>query len=550
MKTSSKISLAVLFACLFAATAVFCGPSHPHAQTILVSEGESIFVSGDEDICGPEDGDFSYPGDEDSYEPETGGTFDGSASEPKVDSLFVPEDQSLFEFVILPSGGNTVGNQTLNANRDLVESELAALSSAAQYWVDVVGSIAKNESSLKILVYGNDTASAGAVSPVDTDTGLTAVARALIEGSIEPTEYGNYLGEITIGDKFAFSQDTRLWALPHNGDDMSLTSVIVHELTHALGMSFEFNGTSSVDSTGTRSYLFTGGHQIFADHTFDVFGTQLEAGMAIQVVTRDKLPETPDGNTFYLVISDETKTLRTGVYFSGQHVDEVLNGARLSFPEDYFSANGDNYEGTVPGLPLNGLEEGDLNQLSHVELQNSLLSHQGWRNWGIPMEAELAMLQDLGYTFDRREHFGWSIYNSGTEDKPYVFINTNPYYDRENGDWRVGTPSDTSWGIGLHVYGSWTDVTQAADILTVGYDATGIRLEGVGNVLTVAENTNVRSDGQYGTGLLVSYGKEHVVNVAGTVTALGDGGIAVRFDFGDNKLGNAMEYRGSYREFF
>ena len=106
--------------------------------------------------------------------------------------------------------------------------------------------------------------------------------------------------------------------------------------------------------------------------------------------------------------------------------------------------------------------------------------------------------------------------------------------------------STTPWGIGLHVYGSWNDVTQAADILTVGRLATGVRLEGVGNRLTVESGVRVQADGNGGTGLLVSYGRNHEVNVKGTVTALGPDGIAARFDFGDNTLGNRDSYRGSY----
>ncbi|MDO5538230.1 MAG: autotransporter outer membrane beta-barrel domain-containing protein, partial [Desulfovibrionaceae bacterium] len=181
--------------------------------------------------------------------------------------------------------------------------------------------------------------------------------------------------------------------------------------------------------------------------------------------------------------------------------------------------------------------------LSHIELAHSLMSHQQWRNWTTLMEAEIAVMQDLGYQIDRRNWYGHSVYGDGL-----TITNTNGFWARnaEGTAYLEGEANTATLGVGLHVYGSNNIITQAADLLACGLAGTGIRIEGAGNTLTVAEGVTVAADGTGGTGLMVSYGKNHTVVSNGAIRATGDSGIAVRFDFGGNMLGDAIEYRGSW----
>lgn len=343
--------------------------------------------------------------------------------------------------------------------------------------------------------------------------------------------------------------------LSRNVDTQSMSSVIVHELFHALGMSFNQYRTKTED--GDTSYIIgvdknSKNANLFTLHSYDVYGRQAHVGDEIVYInTAEKASITPEARKFYMYLSDgytangsPIHTYDSGCYFSGTNVNNVLtigsDHAQLYFPVD------SNIK--VPGLPLNG-DEG-YPELSHIELQNSFLSHQYFRNWSVPMEAELAMMQDLGYTIDRRNFFGFSVYNDNL-----TLENNNGYFARiknEAGDWIYDTnvPNTQDWGVGLHVYGQKNNITQTGKIMADGDYAIGIRLDGTqDNVLNL--QSAVTANGKGGNGIAVTWGRNHTVNIANgaSVKALGDGGVALRFDFGHNDIGDdvpSTEIVGSY----
>ena len=98
----------------------------------------------------------------------------------------------------------------------------------------------------------------------------------------------------------------------------------------------------------------------------------------------------------------------------------------------------------------------------------------------------------------------------------------------------------------MHVYGSNNNIIQRGNIFTKGYGAVGIRVDGLKNKITLDKNSEIHSDGDYGMGILIAYGKNHEVNVDGIVTAEGLNGDAIHFDFGANSMGANTEYRGSF----
>ena len=393
--------------------------------------------------------------------------------------LFFPEDTDLFRLHILEQGesDNFWG---VAAQGTVDKNEINSICEGLDYWARILAPQAVNTNPIPILIFPSNGEGAGAlsVSTVDFDD-LTFFASALTHEDYE-SRLQNYLASLPEDEWVSFDDfksaailigtfdwsHEPLHALPDNGDGFHLPATIVHELTHALGI------LTQVSKTPNGQYAFMSDYfGLWSQGLRDSNGKQAESGMTISI-----------GGTEYdgdFVLDNDS--LYSGVYFTGDHVQEVLGeGTTLSFPEIGL----EQYEKLVPGLPVNGAEPdsngGISPELSHIELQNGLLSHQNWRNWTIPMEAELAALQDVGLKFDRKQLFGYSIYASGSEDKLNELINTNGYYARENEQWLVGTPNETPLGIGLHIYGSYNKVTQAADILTVGEDAVGIRVEGVG----------------------------------------------------------------------
>lgn len=231
-----------------------------------------------------------------------------------------------------------------------------------------------------------------------------------------------------------------------------------------------------------------------------------------------------DGNS---VNNDSLSNASGHAYFKGENVAEVIKDVMLGYDK-------------VNGIPINGWEADDLD-MSHIELDNSLMSHQNWRNYLFYMEAELALLQDLGYEFDRKLYYGDSIYESNLN-----WQSDHGYYARQDGKWLVGEYNPTEYGVGLHIYGKNNAATQSHDILSNGIAASGIRIDGANNALTIASGTRIHALGDYSNALLVVYGKNHIINHNGELKATGKEGMAINIDFGGNILGNVQEYRGSY----
>lgn len=450
----------------------------------------------------------------------TAGSFSGQA----VEVLDVPTaDGTPFFRLHLYQEGEMFKTEegVVTSDFTLNEKERKAIINGLSYWVSVLSPRAANTAPLDIAIAtdqkSDDNASA---SSGYLPNGYTRLASALVGNKPEGFG-GGALGYIIIDHAAHFDGEwytESMSSLPRNGKMSDLPSTLAHELMHALGLACDRDDSS----------LEFCGNSLWNNGLRDVNGKGALPGMAIT----SQGSADDDGNVFVT----HGRTPYCGVYFTGDHVEEVLQGARLSWPDD-------STEGSVPGLPVNGWEGEASPEFSHIELQNSLMSHQGYRNWNILMEAELAVMQDCGLNVDRRNFYGGSLYGDGLS-----VVNTNPYYARnaEGTGWKEGRYNMMSYGIGFHVYGSRNTIRQAADLLSAGSWGMGIRMDGSGNTLYIDPGVRVHADGEGGNALLVSYGKNHHVVSGGDLQALGQGGVAARFDFGSNELGDYEEMRGSF----
>ncbi|CAI2414477.1 autotransporter domain-containing protein [Serratia liquefaciens] len=413
-------------------------------------------------------------------------------------NFYGPSDDSYFNMEGTPQ----------YASWGLNDAQKAQVISAAQRWADIIQPRPGQLPGV-INVGTFDEENAGAMSPdvSDNEFSLTQL-QAVLQGQDAGELNSGAHAVVQIG-KMDFTPGQASPALIPTDHRADLEVIIFHEIAHALGISADAGVADGVTQFGPT-------FGSWSSHLFDDNGNPAQPGQAI-LCTKCEGPDDPSA---FDVRKDRG-------YFAGSHVKEVLDGA-------------------MPGVPVRILDVlGDLDDdyMSHIELDRSLMSHQNYRNYTTMMEAELALLQDMGYDIDRRNFFGHSVYGSGL-----TVINHQGYFARNAAGtaYLDGQANTAARGVGLHIYGSNNRVEQRADIMADGIAAAGIRIDGVENTLSIAPGVRVQANGDYGTGLLVAYGDSHNIIQRGSLEASGKEGVAARLDFGNNLLGNDTEYRGSY----
>ncbi|MDO4938071.1 MAG: hypothetical protein Q4E62_09155, partial [Sutterellaceae bacterium] len=286
-----------------------------------------------------------------------------------------------------------------NEIRSLTQTDRTSLETAFQYVSDLLGP-SKNTPLLYLLLSSEATNNASAGSESENTDGLGSQFFASVTGL---KNFGDEaVGVVTIdkGSVDAGFSVSPLSVLPQSGPHMYLPSALIHELIHAYGMLAGVGYDEEQDQYGFGEELTP-----YEAGLRDVFGNRATGSKEFNIIRSEsevfteefiKSQEKPD--QFNILFRDS----KGGVSFAGDRVNELIgkdvriyDADTLIVDADGRLVKGDMTNSVVGGIPINGLEiagnkiDFDF-EMSHLELQNSFLSHQNWRNWSTPMEAEMA----------------------------------------------------------------------------------------------------------------------------------------------------------------
>lgn len=183
-----------------------------------------------------------------------------------------------------------------------------------------------------------------------------------------------------------------------------------------------------------------------------------------------------------------------------------------------------------------------------IDLRNTLMSRDQYKNYGFLTEAELAILSDLGYRLEPREFYGVSLYSFGTPDKRITRVvrGSYSYYDHASESYRERTPAIMPLGVGVHLYGSYNNVIHSGNVNTKGAGAMGVRVDGSNNLYYQTSQSRIVTSGENGIGIGFTYGANNRAYISGSIAATGAKGIGIKVDMGSNIYSDLIEYRGSY----
>ncbi|MDR1270398.1 MAG: hypothetical protein LBK82_12825, partial [Planctomycetaceae bacterium] len=334
-----------------------------------------------------------------------------------------------------------------------------------------------------------------------------------------------------------------------------LTPVLIHEMGHALGIAS--SATYEIDPiTEKVKFVFPDVISRYDSRLRDNNGNSASikpGASGNKEIGYDDTANHQNAGTIFDMGDPLTPYLQgnpSHPTFVGENTLELLYGKSVNQLTNFEKNSGVpvtgytyNTDWNYPYLPLQwAYNPGGT--LSHIDTTNSLMSWQEFRNYPGFTEIEMAVMQDIGYTVERRDFFGKSFYVNG-DGTPFYNSAMFGYWDSTLQSYDMSRPNLSAYGIGAHLFAKDLNVIQTGSIWANGPGSAGVRIDGSNNKFTLARGTSVYADGLNGIGILAAYGKDHsvILQEGSYVHATGQGGIGVSFNFGEDLFGTN---RGSY----
>lgn len=454
----------------------------------------------------------------------------------------------------------TYGGEKLKSTFDISQNYIKPLFVSAKSWANIIKSKASTPIDYGVFSYDDYNAAAASL-PVNIQGKPYRVTQ--VNALINNLDYtfpeamggkAEYAGIVLLGKGIdpehpGWAPYSGVHSLYH-GEIPDLNVVMMHEIMHSLGITTGAN-TYKEDSFDDTYYfsesktaplsIFDSHMRIYQGDMTKPFNPSLELAPKSGMAVGKGKEYDVDKYSPYLVGENVIKVLGGKDDYDASKQAIIDNGGIINYSEYYDK----NKRPKVYGLPIHPFdsdgEDSEL-ELSHIELRNCYMSHQDFRNWTTPMEAELAALKDIGYDIDLRRNFGKSYYLNNVTD---TFTTGFAEWD---GSSYTSNLSKVPQGVGLHIYGNNNNITQASDILTAGEGAIGVRIDGIGDTYTLQNGSRIITNGKENLGIAATWGQNHKINVeqGSLVQATGKDGIAASFDFGANMFGTYATSIGSY----
>ena len=320
------------------------------------------------------------------------------------ETVYVDGENFSYQFDIYNTGERLNYAGELQSTFEITDEYRQPFYSAAKRWASIINS--DTNKPVRYAVLSFDEYNAAAMSlPVKIDnaqyvvTGINAAINNLnvIKSVTDIPIDGTIMLGLGVNAKHpGWAPFTGYHALYH-GELPDLNVAIMHEIMHSIGLASFANDVEEITSLygGITYGIFDKNLRIYKGDVSAPFDSSKEIAFQKGWRAGDETSNFDIVNNSPYFDGEETIKVLGGKDNYEEAKQAIINNGGLTNYSDAYQEFGKYPQ--VYGLPIHpydGSTSGYKIDLNHIELRNSYMSHQGYRNWLTPMEAELAVLKD------------------------------------------------------------------------------------------------------------------------------------------------------------